>query len=188
MSEADERTEHETQTVSEPNMKTNRTIALLVLTLSTLNLQLSTAFAQGTAFTYQGRLNDGAGPANGAYDLTFALFDSPSGVVGQQGNTLTNTATAVSNGLFTVTLDFGDQFPGAPRWLEIGGQTNGGGGFITLSPRQALTAAPYAVRSQSAGAATTAATATTVTGPVAASQLTGTILASNIAAGSISST
>ena len=35
--------------------------ALLVL-LSTINHQLSTVFAQGTAFTYQGRLNSGSGP------------------------------------------------------------------------------------------------------------------------------
>ena len=29
------------------------------------------AAAQGTAFTYQGRLNDGAGPATGLYDFRF---------------------------------------------------------------------------------------------------------------------
>ena len=32
-------------------------------------------FAQGTAFTYQGRLNDAANPANGVYDLRFAIYD-----------------------------------------------------------------------------------------------------------------
>src|SRR5689334_14486342 len=84
--------------------------------------------AQSTAFTYQGRLNDGAGPANGSYDLTFALFDA--GSAGNQvGSVLTNAATGVSNGLFTVSLDFGNQFPGADRWLEIGVVTNGGGSF-----------------------------------------------------------
>ena len=40
---------------------------------STLNSQL---FAQGTAFTYQGRLNVGTNGANGVYDLRFALFDA----------------------------------------------------------------------------------------------------------------
>src|SRR5687767_6158432 len=95
-----------------------------LLTLSTFGHQLTTAFAQGTAFTYQGRLNDGASPANGTYDLKFALFDAAS-TGNQVGGALTNAATAVSNGLFIVTLDFGNQFPGPDRWLEIGVRTNG---------------------------------------------------------------
>ena len=32
--------------------------------------------AQGTAFNYQGRLNDGGAPANGTYDLRFAVFNA----------------------------------------------------------------------------------------------------------------
>jgi len=74
---------------------------------------------------------------------------------GQQGPILTNSAIAVSNGLFTVTLDFGNQFPGAPRWLDISVRTNGNGAFAPLSPRQPLTATPYA---------TTAGTATSLGG------------------------
>ncbi len=105
---------------------------------------LAAAHAQTTAFTYQGRLNDGANPANGKYDLTFALFSVVSGA-GQVGITLTNSTTGVSNGLFTVTLDFGNQFPGANRWLEIAVRTNGGGAFTALAPRQPLTPAPYAI-------------------------------------------
>jgi len=146
-------------------MKTKLTLrrfALSALLLSTLNVQLSTSFAQGTAFTYQGRLNDGANPANGVYDLSFALFDGTSSGA-PLGNPLTTAATVVSNGLFTVTLDFGNQFPGADRWLEIGVRTNGGGAFATLSPRQQLTPTPYAIR------------AANFSGPVEASQLTGTI-------------
>src|SRR5215472_13255802 len=85
---------------------------VLLFLLSTLNTQLSTAFAQPTAFIYQGQLNSSANPANGTYDLTFALFDSVSAGA-QQGNTVTNSATPIANGLFIVTLDFGNQFPGA---------------------------------------------------------------------------
>ena len=48
----------------------------VLLLLSTLNSQLASAHAQGTAFTYQGRLNDGANPANGDYDLRFAIYDA----------------------------------------------------------------------------------------------------------------
>jgi len=45
-------------------------------------------------------------------------------------------------------------FNGTPRWLDIGVRTNGGGAFTTLTPRQELTASPYAV------------TAGNVTGPI----------------------
>src|SRR5215471_12278093 len=118
---------------------------LLSLTLlCTFHLPRCT-FAQGTAFTYQGRLTDNGAPANGSYDLTFALFTTNVGPV-QIGPTITNAAVALSEGLFTVALDFGaGSFPGAERWLEIGVRTNGMGGFITLVPRQKLTPSPYAI-------------------------------------------
>src|SRR5882672_6837147 len=94
------------------------------------------ARAQGTAFTYQGRLINGGSPADGSYDLTFALFDSDS-AGNQIGNTITNTAVGVSNGLFVTTLDFGSgMFDGTRRWLEIGVNTNAEDNFATLSPRQ----------------------------------------------------
>ena len=131
-------------------MKTNlirvpikRATKLRLTALTMLSLQL-TASAQGTAFTYQGRLSDGANPANGTYDLRFIVFDNSAGG-NQQGPLLTNSATSVSKGLFTVTLDFGNQFPGAGRWLEIAVRTNGNGSFFTLIPRQPLTPAPYAI-------------------------------------------
>jgi hypothetical protein len=43
--------------------------------LAAVNLQLSTAFAQGTAFTYQGQLQNNGSPASGTYNLTFTLFN-----------------------------------------------------------------------------------------------------------------
>ena len=101
--------------------------------------------ASSTTFTYQGRLTDTGSSASGGYDLTFAVFDAESSG-SQVGATLTNSAVAVSNGLFTVALDFGAGiFTGPDRWLEIGVRTNGDGDFATLSPRQALTASPYAI-------------------------------------------
>ena len=137
--------------------------ALLLLGMVFANVNFSLVLAQGTAFTYQGRLNDGASPANGIYDLMFSLFGLNSGGAAITGP-LTNTAVTVNNGLFVVTLDFGNQFPGTNRWLEIGVRTNGGAAFTTLNPRQALTAAPYAI------------TANNVTGPVSAAQLPATVL------------
>src|ERR1039458_5671181 len=130
---------------------------LIALTLlSALNSQLSTAFAQGTAFTYQGRLQNNGSPASGTYNLTFAVFTDSNGV-NQVGSTLTNTATGITNGLFTVVLDFGQGiFTGPPLWLQIGAETNGGGGFTTLAPLQQLTPTPYAIYSPNAGSAVSA--------------------------------
>lgn len=95
----------------------------------------------------------GANPANGIYELRFTIYDS-SGGAGIVAGPLTNSPVAVSNGLFTVTLDPGaGVFTGPDRWLEIAVRTNGGGAFNALSPRQPLTATPYAVHAAGANAA-----------------------------------
>jgi hypothetical protein len=98
----------------------------------------------GMGFTYQGRLTDGGIPANGAYDFGFVLQDAPS-----SGNQVASTYVQdveVTEGLFTVELDFGQVFDGTALWLVIlvrpGDST---GGYTALSPAQALTAAPYAL-------------------------------------------
>lgn len=122
----------------------HHSLRLLFICSAILAMTILGAYAQGTAFTYQGRLNDGANPANGTYDLQFALFDAASGGT-QQSGTWTQLTQGVTNGLFTVTLDFGSFFPGADRWLEIGVRTNGGSSFTTLAPRQKFTATPYAI-------------------------------------------
>jgi hypothetical protein len=132
-------------------------LAAALLALSTLNPQLSTALAQGAAFTYQGRLNDGAGAANGIYDLRFTIYDSAGGP-GVVAGPMTNSPVTVSNGLFTVTLDPGaGVFTGAERWLEIAVCTNGVGDFTALAPRQPLTAAPYAILAGNVGGTVAAA-------------------------------
>ncbi|MBI3850306.1 MAG: hypothetical protein HY298_08465 [Verrucomicrobia bacterium] len=110
--------------------------------------------AQGTAFTYQGRLADTGSPANGNYDLRFTVYDSTNSPGTIIAGPLTNAPTVVSNGLFTVKLDFGASvFTGAARWLEIAVRTNGSGAFATLTPRQHLTPTPYAIYAGGANAA-----------------------------------
>jgi len=136
------------------HMKTSLKMTLGAVLWAAMLLQPSTLLAQGTAFTYQGRLDAAGAPANGSFDLRFAIYDAASGgslLAGPQ----TNAAVAVSNGLFTVTLDFGaGVFTGPARWLDIGVRTNGGGAFTALSPRQELRPTPYALYSPTAGGVT----------------------------------
>ncbi len=102
--------------------------------------------AVGAAFTYQGQLVTAAGPVTGTCDFQFALYDAL--IDGLEiGSTQTATETAVTGGLFTVQLDFGAaSFVGEARWLEIGVRCPAGSGsYDSLSPRQALTPAPYAL-------------------------------------------
>jgi hypothetical protein len=65
----------------------------------------------------------------------------------------TKTSVGVANGLFTISnLDFGaNAFDGNARWLEIAVRCPAGSGsYTTLSPRQALTPAPYALYARTA--------------------------------------
>src|ERR1043166_4656499 len=83
---------------------------------------------QTTQFAYQGALKDGVNNANGNYDFQFALFDSAS-AGNQVGTTITQNSVTVANGVFSVPLDFGNQFPGASRFLEIRVRQSGAGSF-----------------------------------------------------------
>ncbi|MBL8878538.1 MAG: hypothetical protein JNG88_05405 [Phycisphaerales bacterium] len=67
------------------------------------------ALAQSTAITYQGRLEDAGAPANGLHDIRFRLFDASTGGA-QVSETLCFEGVSVVDGLFTVPIDFGQQF------------------------------------------------------------------------------
>src|SRR5262245_11395243 len=99
----------------------------------------------GTAFTYQGRLEDGGGPANGLYDLELKLFDVESlGIPVAPSDT--HEDVEVANGLFVVDVDFGAAFHGAELYLEIGVRPGAStGAFTPLAPRQRIPAVPYAL-------------------------------------------
>jgi hypothetical protein len=128
---------------------------LIAAALAVLPTLAALAQPLTTAFTFQGRLDNAGSPANGVYDFQFALFDAPAGG-SQLGTTLCSDNVAVSGGIFTAPLDFGSQFTGSQRFLEVRvrhdtGLTCGNAtGFTTLTPRQNLTAAPNAVFSLSA--------------------------------------
>lgn len=100
------------------------------------------AAPQGSNITYQGQLKDGGTPVNApAKPMSFRLYDAPS-----DGTLISGPLTldvAVADGLFSAELDFGAAaFNGQQRWLEI--VVDG----VTLSPRQAITATPYALKTR----------------------------------------
>jgi hypothetical protein len=142
--------------------------ALKLSILTALFLFATAGFVTAQSFTYQGKLTVSGVPPNGPYDLQFRLFDSETGG-NQQGSTAVADDLQVTNGIFTVELDFG---PGAiapgQRWLEMevrpGAST---GAYNLLSPRQKITAAPYSTladRSMSSDFAEAANDANTVGG------------------------
>jgi hypothetical protein len=99
--------------------------------------------AVGMAFTYQGRLTDGGSPVNGEYDLRFRLYDVSTG--GSPVGAVTKMDVTVTEGLFTVELDFGAVFDGTALWLDIGVRPgSSSGAYTSLTPRQPLRPAPYA--------------------------------------------
>ena len=113
----------------------------------------------GTAFTYQGQLKKDGVPVNAhppgqGCDFEFSLWDDSVG-----GNPLGVAQTIldqdVTNGLFTATLNDGEQFGpnafnGDRRWLEIQVSCPAGSPFVPLG-RQELTAVPYALSATAGG-------------------------------------
>jgi len=130
-------------------MRILRTI-LLFGALAVLPLPALAGDPLTSAFTYQGQLRDAGNPAGGLHDLRFRLYDALEGG-GQVGATFCADDVSVTDGLFTVSLDFGAEFAGEQRFLEVEVRADTGldctdpTGFATLAPRQALTATPYAL-------------------------------------------
>ena len=144
-------------------MKNKLFAGLVLIHLAVFNFQLSTAHAQGTAFTYQGQLQNNGSPASGTYALTFSLFTTNT-TGAPIAEPVTNNAVVITNGLFTVLIDFGPGvFTGTTNWLQIGVATNGVESFTALTPRQELTPAPNAIYAESANG---------LSGKLSASQLT----------------
>jgi hypothetical protein len=126
-----------------------------VLLLALLAFNCATCLAQsvGTAFTYQGRLEQTGAPYTGSADLRFQLFKGATAV----GAPIERSAVQVTDGLFTTVLDFGqdintyDSFvSGQPSIaqpsVEVAVRTPAGGPgtFTTLTPRQSINPAPLA--------------------------------------------
>jgi hypothetical protein len=102
-----------------------------------------------TVFTYQGQLNHGGNPLNATADFQFTLFDALAGP-NQIGSMLPVNNVTITEGVFTVPIDFGaSAFDGSARFLQIAVRSPAGSGaFTTLTPRQQLTATPYALHTR----------------------------------------
>ena len=144
-------------------------VLLLLLVCAALKVS-----AQGTAFNYQGRLNDAGSPANASYDFRFIVYNAVTN--GSQVSVpLTNFAVAVSSGLFSVTLDFGaGVFAGTNEWLDIAVRAVGVTNFTTLFPRQPVLPVPYAIFATGASNLLGTLPATQITGTLPSAQISGT--------------
>src|SRR5665213_1506605 len=150
-------------------MKTKLKLKLITI-CCLLSVICVSAFAQGTAFTYQGRLNSSGSAASGNYDFRFRLDADP------LGNTILATASTnavpVTNGLFITTIDFGaGWFNGSNYWLEVDVRTNGAASYVGLTPLQPLLPTPYAIMANSAS---------NLLGALPAVQLSGTLQNSSL--------
>ncbi|MEO1086345.1 MAG: hypothetical protein AAFY88_19080, partial [Acidobacteriota bacterium] len=100
----------------------------------------------GTAFSYQGQLQQNGGPADGDFDLVFNLYEGPDPVTFPQMATTTLLNVPVDNGVFTVELDFGPGVLGRDElWLEVEVRPAGVGGLVALFPLQKISSSPYAL-------------------------------------------
>jgi len=108
--------------------------------------EAASSAGMGTAFSYQGSLIDSGLPANGSYDLQFGLYDALT-AGNMVGSILEVPDVAVTDGIFIVKLDFGANiFTGEDRYLEVGVRPgDSSGAYTPLTPRQELTAVPYAL-------------------------------------------
>ncbi len=131
---------------------------IILLAIGCLLMALNNpAHAQGTAITYQGVLSVNGAPANGTNDFTFSLFGVVNGGSALAGP-LTNLNVRVTNGLFTVAVDFGslgDTFYASDRWLEIATRPASApksDGPSSCTQRQASSTSPKIARSLVSGA------------------------------------
>jgi hypothetical protein len=99
----------------------------------------------GATIPYAGRLRDDAGQPvdDGAYDLTFALYDDPAG--GELLWSEVQSGVRVQDGAFVTMLGSVNGFPGdvldgQERWLAVAVRGPGEATFTALAPRQRVSA------------------------------------------------
>ncbi len=114
-----------------------RRVAMALLCLGCIDSTLAQTSPQLPDFTYQGRLQQSGAPANGSFDLAFALYDQATGG-NQVGATVIETDFPVVDGIFNVSLSFPGAFTGTQLYLQVSVEGT------ALLPRQAVATAPVA--------------------------------------------
>jgi hypothetical protein len=107
-------------------------------------------FAGGTpldqTFTYQGQLRNAGQLVSGPVDLRITLWDSDT-AGSQVGSANSFNAMQLTDGRFACGLNFGTAaFDGSNRWIQVEFRNPAGSGqYLALSPRDKITATPYAL-------------------------------------------
>ena len=129
---------------------TRKTLCTAAVALGLLALAILGSGCSGNLphVSYQGRLTDASGnPLNGSVDITIRLYHTDTG--GTPYYTDTNSGVTVTDGLFDVVIDpsaVGDLSPAdinQASWIEV--EIDNGTYSETLSPRQQVLGAPYAM-------------------------------------------
>ncbi len=121
---------------------------MLAAALVTMLVAGSTASAQvTTAFSYQGQLKTSGNVVNSATDMQFSLWTLAVGGT-QIGSTVTSLNVPVSNGLFSVPIDFGvNPYASSQNlYLQVAVRNPAGSGsYSPMGSRQLLTPAPFSL-------------------------------------------
>ncbi|MBX9738199.1 MAG: hypothetical protein K2X32_14860 [Phycisphaerales bacterium] len=118
---------------------------------------IAAAQAVSPAFVYQGELRDAGGVVTTPVDVRFTLCQDAGGTPVPGASAVCVAALTPVNGRFTTELNFGQNFPGADRFLQIEVRAAAPGGcasaapYTTLLPRQAIRPTPYALTANVAG-------------------------------------
>jgi hypothetical protein len=116
--------------------------------LAVVASEKGSTFPIGSAFSYQGELRSAGQPASGLHDFEACLFDA----AGPGGDpaiacSIIEDQPLDAAGRFTLELDFGAQFNGTVRFVEMRVRPGASGGaFTPLLPRQAIRPTPEALR------------------------------------------
>jgi len=122
--------------------------------ISALAVHGASATPLGTAFGFEGRLLRNNQPVNGTTDIRYTMWDDALAGA-QKGAPVTQLAVPLTDGLVSTTLDFGAQYDGNRRWVQVEVKGSSDVSFVTLTPRYEILPVPYALWSASGASSLT---------------------------------